>query len=517
MKELKYPELFPIAYGNEEEGTVMVGLAGDDVNAFSPALDFLARHREYVPASIKTVREDANRQHTQGGAVMYRTGSQGATLLETATPECSRPQEIASAIQSTERLRVKMASAYVRERAASDRPVELRMQRRTVDGYGNTAASHDSFEARRPNWLRNFESNKDARLAMLAHMATRSFMTGAGYVDQDQLYFAQKARHLKSLEGYGFIDSAYRRDVTETSDTGARMEWRCGDKNLSPWAIKERVVGAALVFTALQIDELLPALRDRVPTIMRRGDEAIVDAFRLYNMAYLEPDGTMKAAELTHDAVDFQEWQFTVLAQHLGNYVELDQEHLDIVEEGIKYCQDFREVLAGRETVRLLTDRSDNAVKFAKIAASVQRGLDDGFDRSVTDDISRMWDLRYDHIQVSPGLGKDVRVEYGYGYKWRDKGGFKDQVPDESVERGLYYPPETTRAHVRGYLIRRQKIEQCQWNKIRVGYRPEDMEDFSLKQVKLPDAVLRPTDRQLSPEAYVRLRGRDMAPQIGAL
>lgn len=502
----KHPELFPIAYGNEEETMLLQGPVDGKPDTFTPAWGFLENLTMHLPKGLKTVNE-GTRLHTQAGAVIYRTGLTPSELLEGATPECSTPTEIVTQIQSTnERLKVKMLSNYVFKRAELGEPIEVRIQRRSVDGHGRTAGTHDSLEGRRPYWLKNFEesSSTDVKIAMIAHLATRSFMTGAGYATEQGLYYAQKVQNLQYINRYGFLSSAFR--APTESDTGARFEIRCNDINIQPWSIKSRVVGAALVFTALQT-ELAKRLSSQVPQIISyTGNQT--DAFRAFNEAYLDPEGALKGTDFTYQAVDFQEQQFTLLAEHLDNYIELDQEHRDILEGNILYCQDFRKVLNGQETVRSLADRSDNAVKFTKIAASMARGLQDGLKRTTTDWISRMWDMRYDTIRISPGTQKNVRVEYGYGYKWRDKS--KASLPEAMVERGVYYPPQTTRAHVRGHLIRHQQIDWASWNQVTLGHKPAGLETLSCKKLRLPDVVLTATDKELLPEDYIRLRSIEL-------
>ncbi len=508
MSDVKFPELFPIAFGNEEETMMMAGPVGANTSEFRPALGFLGTFVEFLPDGIKTVR-DGIKQHNQAGGMMYRTGAGDSTLFERTTPECSTPTEMATAIQASESLLVTMVGNYVRSRAkvadvCDETPaMEVRIQRRVVDGAGNHAASHDNYEARRIDWLKGFDKKENgaARVSMLSHLATRSFMTGAGYVNDNGVYFAQKVQSIKYLAKYGFLNSSHRTVMQD--DTGARFEGRCNDINISPWAIRSRVGGGALVFTALQTP-LMAAIHGRTPPIMKGSSTAKIEAFKAYNVANLDADGSLKAGHLTHEAVDFQEWQFELIGKHLGKYVDLSDEYRDIVEGNIQYCHDFRRVLDGEADLSLLRDRSDNAAKFSKIIGSVERGRDMGFDRTATDIISQLWDLRYDAIRVSPGLGGQPRVEYGYGYKWRDAGGFVGQLPAKDVERAVYYPPTTTRAHVRGNLIRQGKIAGAQWSTIDVRSGAEGLEEYGYSRVRLPQVVLSSDEQQLTPEKYVQ-------------
>jgi hypothetical protein len=501
VHEPQYPGLFPIAYGNEEETMLMVKPLRAPEQDFSDAETFIRYFTNYIPKGVKSVSEGP-RRHTQAGLVMYPTGVPQPMLFERGTPECSTPTEIATAIQASEKLLVAMVSNYVAERAKNGVPEEMRIQRRTVDSVGNTAASHDSFEGRCPEWLGKLSlSTRSTRKSLLAHLATRSFMTGAGYVSHNgAVHYAQKVQSLNKLEGYGYINSAFRN--ASSGDTGSRYEVRCNDVNISPWAIRSRVGGMALVFTAHQTP-LHGAINGRVPTLLAGGQNNQLAAFRLYNNAYLEEDGTIKASEFTHQAVDFQEWQFTLMGKHLGKYIEISQEYRDIIEGNIQYCHDFRKVLNGQEDISTLSNRSDNAAKFSKILKSVQRGLDNGIARRVNDITSRMWDMRYDNIRIVPKETSGVLVEYGYGYKDRDKGHFTGRLATEAVERSIYEPPKTTRAHIRGNLIRRDKITTCEWASVMVSPNAEGLEDFSKLRVPLSKVLLSPEEQAMPPEVYL--------------
>lgn len=503
MGEPKHPELFPIAYGNEEETMMMAGAVGASTKNFHPAYTFLGGFAYNLPTGVKTVSNEAQ-VYTQAGGLFYRTG-RGGSLFEGATPECSTPEEIAVAIQARERTMVHAVGQHITKSYKNDEAQEVRIQRRTVDGIGNSAASHDSFEMRRPSWMVRYfgsdaRTNSAIRLALLSHASTRSFMTGAGYVNDKGMFFAQKPQTLTHLEGYGYFSSVYR--VTGAEDTGARFELRCNDDNISPWSIETRVGGTALVLTALQT-ELVGGISSRIPRMIRGNHNQKLMAFRLFNVAHLDGQGRLWANRFTHEAVDFQEWQFTLIGKHLSKYVELGGDYMEIVEEAIQYCHDFRKVAAGEAELSLLADRSDNAVKFQAVTRSVRRDREVGMMRSTNDVKAQMKDMRYDVIRISPGLGGAPRTEYGYGYKWRDSGRFRKTPSEKAVERAMYYPPTSTRAHVRGNLIRRGKIGTTTWSSVRVATNAEGLEPLRGQKVALPSVVLDAEDRALSPEEYL--------------
>lgn len=499
-------ELLPIGFGNEEETMMMLGPVGAPTAEFRDARPFIDSYNFHFPANLRSVIEHGNRRHTQGGHVTYPTGK-GTALLERAGPECSTLEEFATTTQSSERLLVELASSYVRARAKSGDPVEVRIQRRNVDGAGNTVACHDNIECRQAEWRKSFNSDKgqDARLAIIAHLATRSFMTGAGYANDDGLYYAQKVQHISDIEKYGFINSAFRWATSGNSDdTGPRIELRCGDINHSPWAIETRGAGDVLLFTAVQT-ELAAAIGAKVPDRIRGNEAKQLQAFRDYNEAHLTADGGLEATPALHEAVDFQESVFASIGEGLPKFADVSLEFMVALDGIIKYCQDFRQVLHGKADVRLLADRADNAAKFNKIAAWMRYARKAGIDYSDHDHTVEAIDMRYDMIRVSPGSHAGLaRVDYGYGYKLRDNGKFCKQIADAAVERAMYYPPTTTRARIRGELIRKGLLERCQYASITPVSPLEKGHAMGQKKLLLSKVVLDEAEQAMSAEEYAQ-------------
>jgi hypothetical protein len=491
--------LFPIAYGNEEETMLQVGPEGASYKEYAEATEFMASFEEYIPKELKHVPE-MKRRHMQNGGVVYHGGGGGANL-ERTTPECSTPTEYANAVQANEQLLVAMVGNYIRDKYRQNEPTVARIQRRTMDSYSNGRASHDSLEIRRPSLLREGERYRTTKTLMLAHIATRSFMTGAGYLSNYSAYYGAKLSNLHIMESYGYSNSAFR--VNETNDTGYRWEIRCNDVNLSPWALKVRSAGSAVLFAAAQT-ELGRDLLAVVPSSLRDEDN-FLHVTTLFNRMKLNEEGQLLPQANDVIKSNFQEQIFTILAERFGKYADVDDEYRMLMEEIIQYCQDYRKVLRGEADWKLLMDRSDVAAKFSKIAASLQRSRDIGEDRSITDAKSRGWDLRYDHIEISPGVRGAPRVEYGYGYKLRDKGHFRQKLDDVAVERALYRPPTTTRAHIRGELIRRGLVADCHYSSVKFRGDKKLPSHLANTSFWLGGVVLRPGESAMSANEYIEL------------
>lgn len=483
-KKPPFSHLLPTAFGVEEETMMMVGAHGAPLDTFTEARTFVDDSVDYIPNDI-AYGPTPFYIFLQNGGMLYDGGGDGANL-ERTTPECSTMDEISAAIQANEQLLVRMSENYVSDSAYSGMPEEIRIQRRVVSTIGTTRACHDNFQAHKLPWVVNLRHSRSEGVLM-AHLGTRSPITGAGYVTPTSTHFAQKIQHITEVNNYTYVNSAYR-NASET-DTGPRVEIRCNDINISPWAIRMRIGTSALLLTALQT----PMLKDLTAIIPRDFHEAKdwLTYFRVYNEARIDNEGVLNPSPKLYESLDFQERLYTMLGGPLKKYVEIDDQYKDVITEGIQYIHDMRKVLKEEKPLSYLSDRSDFAAKFCKIAASMRRGREDGFDRAPTDTISQMWDLRYDNIRVSPGTQNKPRVEYGYGFKFRDKGGFRNTLSEDAVATALYQPPKTTRAYVRGTLIRKDMLQKCDWATVTVAaedneHKALDQSSLNLNQVVIP-------------------------------
>lgn len=461
----------PHAMGNEEEtGLLVTNLQGDleEPHELAERLDW------FMPAGMVFAGEG---QHLflQNGGLIYPGGAHDRTQpdrmdiftnIERATAEQSGPEAMPAAIGAHEKLLVEVVKGYV-ERTAGHRnqPASARIQRRVVDAGGSRKASHDSFGVDHPEQYFNNTDKKMQRYLFLSMLAVESFMYGAGYVTAKGTRFAQKLGGLVQEESYGYHGSMMR--TVNYEDTGPRIEKRCSDINLSPWAIQTRFGHTALLLTLLKTP-LAAKLAGQNPV-----SHPLQDAKR-FNFVSLDGDGGIIAEPLNYEALDFVERFADMITTDLGRYTFMPIEYELIASDIKKYCEDFRAVLDGKEPYTLLADRADHAAKFMKIAEKMAIDRREGKSRSFNDVRSIRDDMLYDYIGITAKPGQAARVKYGYGYKRRSEGGFRATPNDRSVEKAFWEPPTDTRALVRSELIQKYQLSDVKWNMIKLpGYTHE--------------------------------------------
>jgi len=498
------PDLFPVAMGNEEESMLMTGKVGQRLRDPEP---FVSRYRDFIPSGIRYTPHTP-RTWLQNGGMMYDGGSidvrrnrkttntgplteeeyhasrqplEDSVIfnvnLERTTPECSGPRELATYIQANEKIYVEMLKNYITSWADIGVYKTARAQRRVVDSEGVGRGCHDSIEVRNHGWLNRITQGSEAEIFLCRFLQTRTFMVGAGYVAPNgSLHLSQKIEHLQKIREYGYLNSAYR--VVSDQDTGPRLEVRCNDINISPWAIQSRAGGLALFSTILQT----PLRKSLDPMVPQNANQP--GHFFHSNNIEFDEDGQIIRLDSLVQAVDFQEKWLAIADENLAEFVELNDEYKTLINEMLYYCQDMRKVLKGELEFSVLADRSDMAAKFDYIISKVERAKKRGASRQLGDMVSRMYDMQYDVIEIDTDEHDNARVSYGYGYGLRDIDcAFRLPIRQNDVNRATLIPPAATRASIRGNAIKLGQAARCNWSFI------ED-EDAStrtvLRQVMLP-------------------------------
>lgn len=467
MKEITGRALLPIALGNEEETML---LTGDDDRRLGDPTGFVREFQRYLPSDIKFADGSFSGAFLQNGGLVYDGGcstSDDGVNLERTTPECTTLDEYVAHIQANEKLLVTMLGSYVANATyLSGRPEIARAQRRVMDSVGNHRGCHDNFELRGPGLISTDSPEAYAREnALVRFLQTRSFMTGAGYINNSGAHFAQKVESLDSIQAYGYCSSVFR-TVDKGEDTGARLEVRLNDINISPWAIKARIGGVALLLTSLQT----PLEEKIVENSEFDMDQASrLNNFYRFNRANIDGGGVLRYSEDTMAALDHQEKILELMDEELGDYVELPLDYQKALLGMRNYCDDFRKVIHGELPLDVLADRSDMAAKFGKVAGSIEKSRHYGSSRKPGDYVSQAQDFRYDYIDIRPGSDGKPRTTYGYGYRMRDNGQFRDGVSALQVEQAYYLPPKGTRASIRGSLIRHEAVESCDWGEVKLA------------------------------------------------
>ncbi|HWT56192.1 MAG TPA: proteasome accessory factor PafA2 family protein [Candidatus Microsaccharimonas sp.] len=460
----------PIAYGNEEETGLVIRI-GDKQLEDAGALT--AEMGNHIPANIKRASAESSTSgyFMQNGGLLYAGGSydyagEGQYCPwdnpERATPEVAKIKDLPPYIRAGERLIVATAQNYAEETAATrELPVQIRIQRRTIDSHGNTKASQDNFGFFTDTEAQYFNQNAPARRAFLSFLAARSFMTGAGLVTPDGLYFGQKWKDVRDESGYGYYNTMYR-TVTGIEAAPGRVEVRLNDVNISDWAINARVGGMSALMAVLFDERLADELAERT-SVMKTS---IIAAAHRYNQLTLDPEGGLRVQGNTV-AVDYTEHVSDVILGQAGRMFDLDSDAYAIACEMKQYCEDFRKVIRGETSINLLANRSDAMAKFMLILKRYHRDQGLGIERSLTDIDAQSQDLRYDAIIVNADK-EGVRTQYGYGYKLRAKGSFRGTYDESIVTHAMLNAPQDTRASLRGYIIQTLQPFKVSWDHVRI-------------------------------------------------
>lgn len=449
-----YPEsVFPIAFGNELER----GIVDDHTGQFNEPYELAANLSTYIPPEV-----DGHFMFLANGAKLYVGGSRGGfrTNIETATPECASPLELVRYMRASDFLLAQLGQNYVRERSDSKGgPVTARLHHRVVDTEGNRKGCHDNFGLREDQ-LTAIRDGDKIHPAFTEHLATRHFVTGAGFIRSQRINFSQKVNGLHSVRGYGYFGTMYRID---NENGNPRVEVRCSDPNISDWASWIRIGSTALLLAVLQTD-----LRDEL-TPTDRSNDATKAWAKATNIVRLRSDGTIASDKYDPllQALDFQEKLAELAQDKLQLHTDdIPLEYFQIAAELRQYCQDMRKVMSGDATIMSLSDRADWAAKLVLVRRRIEQDRSFGIKRSTKDIVSRANDLRYDMTQLSACNGSDETPLYGQGIRLRSKGHFKLTIPDAEVTHAYRKAPTTTRAHLRARLVRKYDVTNCDWHRV---------------------------------------------------
>ena len=448
----------------------------DDVSGnFREPYTLVGSLKTYVPPELLT-SQPGNILFLKNGSKIYpgtSVGTSVATNLERATAECASVDELSMAVRASEKILVKTVEAYALKQSSSKgQPVNVRVQRRVVDSQGSRKGCHDNYGITRKL---SYSMSGCIPPVVLAHLVSRSFITGAGHVHENGVSFAQKIGGLDHVDAYGYFGSMCRVSLDEGTP---RFEVRCNDINISDWAVRVRVGGTAIALALAQTPLAVTLANTTELTAIRRANAM--------NRLKLNPDGTIEPSPYAQRALDIQkriaELTLTDLIRHVD---EVPDELLGIAHDMYSYCDDFKKICDGEDTISLVADRADWAAKFDLVIKRMDKDKALGIQRRVNDVRSQGTDLLYDYIGVRANKGVLQRTVYGKGYQLRDKGHFRNSPKSLRQADVLYVsPPKATRAAVRGQLMRKYDVTYCNWDLITVA----DREGRTVS-VKLPDVT----------------------------
>lgn len=452
--------LLPVVYGNEEETGMLVGCDKTGMDEPYYLTDHLV---DYLPNGLKYSGD--YKYFLSNGGVIYPGGSPDSarnTNIERATPECVSVRQTAEYIQAHEELIVAVSKKYAEDTAKKYNHNErVRLQRRVVDSAGNRKGCHDNYGI---EWARalseeGFDTNALQRNLLLGHLASRSFIVGSGLVEDESLHFAQKIGGLEVVERYAYGGSMMR---VAGQGSGTRLEVRCNDINISPWAIQARIGGVALILSLMK-----SGLLGRVPlssSLMTFNQSPIEEAQSMNKLTFTK-EGLVEADKAHYRAVDFQEHVIDLVLEELVPRVEIGHELHTLALEIKEYCQDFRSVISGDKQYTDLADRSDHAAKFAKI---IHRVINGAGAYTYTDTMAKYDDLFYDFIGIEAAPNEKARVKYGRSYRLRREDAFRLRIDGTKVSVAMFKPPQETRAKVRSQLIMQGSLSDVDWNSVKL-------------------------------------------------
>jgi proteasome accessory factor A len=343
---------------------------------------------------------------------------------EYSTPECDNIEDLVVHDKAGERLLeacLPAAEERLREEGLSG---EIYIFKNNTDSLGNTYGCHENFLMRRDvDFWKVTEQ-------LIPFFVTRQIVAGAGKVlkvsGKAQLFISQRAQHIHEKTSSSTTSS---RSIINTRDEPhadaekyRRLHIIVGDSNMSEIATYLKVGTAALVLSMIEdgytvshmeLDDPVKAIRE----IAR--DTTLKKKIKL-------EDGR----ELT--AVEIQRAYLERAKEYLWS---LDEE--PIAADVVRRWEDVLDRL--EEDPMQLSHELDWVVKKRVMLEYMDRKGCGWDDPRIT-----MMDLQY----------HDVKRTRGLYYLLERQELVERLVPEESVQRAMTTPPQTTRAKVRGDFIR---------------------------------------------------------------
>lgn len=428
MSQIPEDFLIPQAMGNEEETAVYCN--GQVVAFLEP----------FMPDDLLY----AIGVHHQGrfynnGFKAYQDGEH----FEIATPECKTPDSIATYIRATENLLVASVANYMQSLTVYEQNQHAVIRRRVIDNQGNSWGCHDNFSIKGTFAEKLMDDHSAEKAALIGHLATRSFVTGAGNVAGNNFYFAQKARTVATLHKYNFESSLYRVDG-RAEEYEKRLEIRNSDINISDWATRMR-------FSSLVLALLISRTEYKDELFTTHPSDAI-DQMKRMNRIEINQDGSIEVSAEVKHAVDAQHRLAELSLRYFDTHGSKEEELRFAAEELYTFCDDMKSVMTHDQSSTILADRADWAAKLQFVIRDMTTNQQ-AEARSPYDVRAQHIDLEYDRIKLEKSDDQYVTISYGLGYRMRDKGILRNSVDKELAEYAAKNAPDNTRAFTRSRLI----------------------------------------------------------------
>lgn len=377
----------------------------------------------------RTVQEERSDRVLANGARLYNDHGHP----EYSTPECSTLHELVAHDRAGERIVLECA----RRRSAVGAPVSI--YKNNSDFHGMSYGCHESYLFPRTV---PFES---VLAAMLPFFVTRQIFAGAGKVGAEMraspVPIFQLSQRADFFTVEASVDTLYQRPIFNTRDEPhadprihRRLHVICGDANLSEYATALKVGTTAVALDLVRGGWQPPfAIRNPVATIGNLSRDQSWQWFL-----------TLESGE-TVRATDVQRAYLAAAVERLGPNADEDTRWV---------LAEWAVVLKALERDPLeLTDRLDWVAKRTLLEQYLKG---EGMDWDA--ELAQSLDLEYHNIDPEAGLY----------YGLEEMGAIRRFVTDEAIEEAITSPPQTTRAWIRGELIRRfpQSVQVVGWSKI---------------------------------------------------
>lgn len=385
---------------------------------------------------------------------------------EYCTPECTTAGELVAHDKAGERLLLECVETFNRGCEPGER---VCLYKNSSDHQGNSYGCHENYTMGARSYRQLF-NNRAHRLYcyLIPYLVSRQVLCGGGKVGAEQrsrgvdYQISQRADFIACVMG---LQTQYHRPIVNTRDEPhadpdrwRRLHLICGDPNMTEWSTYLKVAATQLVLEMLEAE----ALRE-----MR--DVTLADPVAAF-------------AEISRDP----EMRSTVELERGPplTAIEIQQSY---IEAAARYVS--RDAGKARRWSSVLEDWSSVVKKLAREPESLDRVLD--------------WRVKWRFMKEQLGrknicwqspqaLEMDMRYHQldekkGFFYLLSAAGQVDSWLKEGAVDQACSAPPATTRAFLRGWLVRhyRRCIESANWDLVKL--RMEDHGNATAATLRMSD------------------------------
>jgi proteasome accessory factor A len=345
---------------------------------------------------------------------------------EYATAECDVLEDLIASDKAGERIVAALVADGERRLAEAGVLGEIHLYKNNADSAGNSYGCHENYLVRRRSDFTSFAE------FLLPFLVTRQILTGSGCVTDSgasaRYCFSPRADHMWEAMSSATTRSRpminTRDEPHAHADLYRRLHIIVGDSSIAEPTALLKVGATDLILRLLEARVAMP------PLALAREMQAIRDIS--HDMSGATTVDLADGRKLT--AVDIQQQYLDLVRSHVGGVIEPDsttERILDLWGRGI-------DAVRTGDPSGVWTEL-DWAIKLRLIERLRSRSgiaLDDPR-------IARL-ELAYHDVAPGRGLGASLVAQ----------GLMATVVTDDAILRATEYPPETTRAHLRGRFVR---------------------------------------------------------------